>query len=198
MAWKIEKWLSEVFPGEENIYSAYRDLPPRELAIVAGAVIDTALAELISKRLVDMPGECERFLGANDDGRAPAQSFGARIQLGLLIGLIREADARAFRAIKKIRNKFAHRVGIGFCDDDIVKETTKLVDRLAEMAMVAAEKDPGSGFRIDLEAAKRLKASLSTEPEAGAGVLLVTLTYYNAFFHLLHDKIVRVGHAPWQ
>ena len=31
MAWKVERWLADVFPGEENLYAAYKDLPPREL-----------------------------------------------------------------------------------------------------------------------------------------------------------------------
>ena len=51
MAWKIERWLSEVFPGEDEIYAEYRSLPPRELAIVSAAVLDVALAELLSLRM---------------------------------------------------------------------------------------------------------------------------------------------------
>jgi hypothetical protein len=53
MAWKIERWLAEVFPGESEIYSEYRSLPPRELAIVSAAVLDIALAELLAVRLAD-------------------------------------------------------------------------------------------------------------------------------------------------
>jgi hypothetical protein len=43
MTWKIEKWLEEVLPGAENIYSKYRELPTRELVIAAAAVLDNAL-----------------------------------------------------------------------------------------------------------------------------------------------------------
>ena len=42
MTWKIEKWLSEVFPGEDRLYEEYRGLSGRELAIVAAAVLDLA------------------------------------------------------------------------------------------------------------------------------------------------------------
>lgn len=55
MAWKIERWLTEVFPGETEIYAEYRKLPPRELAIVSAAVLDVALAELLVLRLHDRP-----------------------------------------------------------------------------------------------------------------------------------------------
>jgi len=88
MAWKIERWLSEVFPGEAEIYSEYRSLSSRELAIVSAAVLDVALAELLSLRLANQENEVEEFLGVNGDGRAPAGSFGARIQLGLLVDLL--------------------------------------------------------------------------------------------------------------
>ena len=51
MAWTVERWLADVFPGEENIYSEYRELHPRELTIVAVAVLDSALAEILTLRL---------------------------------------------------------------------------------------------------------------------------------------------------
>ena len=83
MAWKVERWLADVFPGEENLYAAYKDLPPRELAIVAAAVLDSALAEILALRLKSVDKEVESFLGLNGDGRAHVASFGARIQLAL-------------------------------------------------------------------------------------------------------------------
>jgi len=103
MAWKIERWLSEVFPGKESIYAQYHHLPRRELAIVVAGSLDLALAELISRRLIDYPKECEEFIGANEDGRAPAGSFGARIQLALLLGIITTDDAAQLRLIKASR-----------------------------------------------------------------------------------------------
>src|SRR5258708_2007450 len=101
MAWKIERWLTEVFPGEEKILSTYTSLPPREFVIVSANVLDVALAEMICLRLIDFASESEDFLGAAGDGRAPAGSFGARIQLALLIGIVRPEEAEMFRAVKK-------------------------------------------------------------------------------------------------
>ncbi len=31
MVWKVERWLADVFPGEDRIYDAYRHLSDREL-----------------------------------------------------------------------------------------------------------------------------------------------------------------------
>jgi len=126
MAWKIERWLSEVFPGETQIYAEYRALAPRELAIVTASVLDVALTELIALRLADNEKEVQDFLGLNGDGRAPAGSFGARIQLGLLLGILTPRDAAMLRVIKEIRNLFAHRVRIDFLSPPVLKATTKL------------------------------------------------------------------------
>ncbi|HSB71836.1 MAG TPA: hypothetical protein VLT62_21105, partial [Candidatus Methylomirabilis sp.] len=126
MAWKIEQWLSDVFPGESEIYAEYRSLPPRELAVVAGAVLDLALAQLLAHRLMDNKKETESLLGLDGDGRAPVASFGSRIQLALLVGLITPADAEILRSIKSLRNLFAHRVNVSFISPEVVAVTTKL------------------------------------------------------------------------
>ena len=78
---KTERWIDEVFPGEQDIYAEYRTLASRELVIVSAAVLDVAIAELISLRLKQNRKEVEQFLGLDGDGRSPAGSFGARIQL---------------------------------------------------------------------------------------------------------------------
>src|SRR5437868_8884315 len=126
MAWKTEKWLSEVFPGEHRIYSEYRELSHRELAIVAAAVLDVAIAELLSRRLLDLPKEYEDFLGLDEDGRPPAAAFGARIQLALLLGVITDRDAAILREIKHIRNRFSHRVRVDFTSPAVKRHVIRL------------------------------------------------------------------------
>ena len=126
MAWKIERWMSQLFPGAESIYSEYRGLGRRELAVVVAGVLDLAIAELLSKRLFDDQKECEEFLGLNEDGRAPCGTFGSRIQLALLTGIITRADAALLRSIKAIRNKFAHRILVDFDSPQVVALVLKL------------------------------------------------------------------------
>jgi len=190
MAWKIERWLTEVFPGKERAYAEYRGLPPRELAIVAAAVLDVALAELLALRLTNYEKEIEEFLGLNGDGRAPAGSFGARIQLGLLVGLLTRDDAAALRIIKEIRNLFAHRVRVNFLSPAVLKATTKLhalwlkhTERLIQSGAIS-----GSADHI-----KDLGCQLPKVSEAGEGLLLSVLTVYQAYFHLLHGRVTQIG-----
>ena len=192
MAWKIERWLTEVFPGESQIYSEYRSLAPRELAIVAAAVLDAALAELLSLRLVEHYKEVEEFLGLDGDGRAPAGTFGARIQLALLVGLISSDEAAILRAIKELRNLFAHRLRIGFLSPAVLKVTTKLLSLWLKRndGLIKAGVISGTSGQL-----KRLGQYLPRYSEAGEGLLLSVFTVYHAYFHRLHARIPRIGDA---
>ena len=192
MAWKLERWLSDVFPGEENIYSEYRELRPRDLAITVAAVLDCALAELLIQRLGGPNTEIESFLGLNGDGRAPVASFGARIQLGLILGILTSRDAAILRTIKGIRNEFAHRVNVGFLSPAILKETTKLLSLwkkqtkdLAKAAVV-----PGSRENLDI-----IEQGLPCLPEAGEGLLLALFSVYQAYFHRMHPRVTKINRA---
>jgi hypothetical protein len=192
MAWKIERWFAEVFPGETEIYAEYRGLPPRELAIVSAAVLDVAIAELLALRLNDETKEVEEFLGVNGDGRAPVGSFGARIQLGVLVGLLTPDDAAILRTIKELRNLFAHRVRIDFLSPSVLKTTTKLhalwVSRSAALIKAGAM----SGTTEQLAEIGRYLPSIA---EAGEGLLLSVFTVYQAYFHRMHSRVQRVGDA---
>lgn len=192
MVWKIERWLAEVFPGEEHIYAEYRNLPSRELAVVSAAVLDLALAELLALRLSEQPREIEEFLGLNGDGRAPAGSFGARIQLCLLVGILTQQDAAVLRTIKEIRNLFAHRVRVDFLSPPVLKATSKLHVLWLQHteALIKDGAITGSTKHI-----KDLGHQLPNVSEAGEGLLLSVFTTYHAYFHRMHSRVQRVGSA---
>jgi hypothetical protein len=192
MAWKIERWLAEVFPGETKIYSEYRSLPPRELAIVSAAVIDVALAELLVLRLADQTKEVEEFLGLNGDGRAPAGSFGSRIQLGLLVGLLTPDDAATLRTIKELRNLFAHRVHIDFLSPSVLKATTKLHALWLRRTEALIQAGAMSGTTKHFAEIARHLPNLA---EAGEGLLLSVFTVYHAYFHRMHGRVLRLSSA---
>ena len=190
MTWKNEKWLSDVFPGASRIYEEYRHLTRRELAIVSAGVLDLALAQLLTMRLMNHPKEYENFLGLNGDGRAPAGSFGARIQLALLTGVITEEDATILRLIKNIRNQFAHRVRVDFTSPQLLGLTQRLCG--AWEGRTRALSFPGFSPEAAANGMSQIRQHLATEPEAGAGLLLSILATYQAYFHRLSEWITRV------
>ena len=192
MAWTTERWLAEVFPGEEEIYSAYRMLPPRELAIVSTAGLDAALAELLALRLNGESTEIEAFLGLNGDGRAPVATFGARIQLGVLLGILTPSDAAILRTIKDIRNHFAHRVIVGFLSPPVLRTTRRLLShwksRNVELVEVGQLTGKPEQFLV-------IEEYLSRVPEAGEGLLLAVFSVYQAYFHRMHSRVLPLGSA---
>ncbi|WP_114732823.1 hypothetical protein [Vibrio cholerae] len=193
MAWKSERWLNEVFPGEHELFSKYTDLTDRELAIVAAGTLDLALAELINKRLVNLPKESCAFLGLDESGSAPAGSMGARIQLALLLGIIRPEDARILRIIKNVRNKFAHRINVSFLDDSIQGLLSKLLNGWSERSRFLLRSQSEQAQCASEEGLKYLKGNLGKVPEAGEGLLLAVFSVYQAYFYRLSSRIERVG-----
>jgi hypothetical protein len=189
MTWKKEKWLADVFPGIDKIYSEYSKLPRRELAIIAASVLDVALSELLAMRLLNIPKECEEFLGLNEDGRAPCGSFGAKIQLGLLTGVLTDVDASILRSVKNIRNKIAHRVRSDFTSPDVLPILYSMHDVFLSHSNMLIECGILPGPKHDLSLIRQLLAST---PEAGAGLLLAVLSVYQGYFHRISEFIPRV------
>src|SRR5688500_12861561 len=118
---KIEQWTLDVFPNFERTLPKLVKLSLRDCAILVSASIDVALVEVLSKRLVGPGSAITEFLGGDEDGRAPCASFGSRIQLALLLGLMSEEDAKLLRTLKKLRNMVAHRVNIDVTSPSIQK-----------------------------------------------------------------------------
>ena len=48
MARKLETWMTDIFPGQTEIYEKYRNLPDRELVVIVAASFDIALADLLT------------------------------------------------------------------------------------------------------------------------------------------------------
>lgn len=178
--------MNGLFPGKDKIFSYYSDLTARELVIVAGAVFDIALVEMLELRLVDDEHEQESFLGINGDGRAPVGSFGARIQLAYLLGILTKDDVSVFRSIKNLRNIFAHRIEADFSSDTVIKEIKKLNHAWRKQA-----------FKIRGEKAMQMRKDvvgddLEKTPAAGEGLFMAIFAVHQAYLHMLHDKVTRI------
>lgn len=193
MAWKTEQWMRDVFPGSDRIYEEYRLLPRRELAVVVGAVLDSALAELLSKRLTGQDSEVHSFLGVNGDGRAPCGSFGARIQLALCTAVITENDSAVLRVVKNIRNQFAHEVKADFNSPSVLPLITSLHDQFLRQSNKLIEAGHLNGTTHSLNT---IKPFLASTPEAGAGLLLAVFSTYQAYFHRLYERVQPISPFP--
>lgn len=170
MARKTERWVEVVDEDVQKFMRAHFELSPRELSIVVGATLELALVEMIERRLRGSPTEIEEFLGTNGDGRAPAGSFGARIQLAYHIGLITQHDANVLRRVKAIRNIFAHRVNASFASREIVKELAQL-----STAWLRAMKNPA-------ERIAKVSEDITSGRDSGQGIFLAVFATYHFYF----------------
>lgn len=191
MAWKVERWLDDVFPGEDSVYAEYDGLPARELVIVSAAVLDAALVELLSLRVLDLPKEMEPFVGVDGDGRALVGSFGARIQLAVLVGVLVPEDAAVLRQIKSLRNVFAHRARVDFLHPSVVKITQELLRLWIKRSMVLFNQNE----EFIASTMEDIREGLPKDQAAGMGLLLAIFWVYQALFHRMHPRIQRLGSA---
>jgi hypothetical protein len=190
VAQRIEKWLEEVFPADtRSLFSEYESLRPRELVIVAASVTDVALAELISKRLMDYPKEQKDFLGLDEDGRSPCASFGSRIQLALLLGIILVDDAETLRAIKALRNLYAHRVNVRLSEKDGLKCSLRLLEAYKRILIRMLPKREQEIENIDLEEIKR---KMRESEETACLFLRTVLGMLQLYFRDIHGNMQRI------
>jgi hypothetical protein len=77
----------------------------RGAGIVAAAVVEDALAQVIRNRLVEISNvRWEALFGR----MRPLSSFSAKIELGMALGLYDDVLRRLLDMLRDVRNRFAH------------------------------------------------------------------------------------------
>lgn len=108
----------------------------RASVILATVMLDEALDALLRARLVENPSGDDPLF---DVPNAPFQSFSTKIDLGFRLGLYNRAIARGLHLIRRIRNRFAHRLtGCTFAEGAVV-------DQVAEACAALGISDVVSG-----------------------------------------------------
>src|SRR3989344_2407406 len=80
----------------------------RAAVILAGSLLDNALAMLLKSHLVPTTGDRDELL--DNDGDSPLSTFSSRIKISYRLGLISSRFARDLNLIRKIRNDFSHEI----------------------------------------------------------------------------------------
>ena len=96
----------------------------RGSAIVAGAILDDLLGQLLASYLVEN-GDASGQLFSSDTN-APLSSFGSRLTATYVVGLIQKHEREALRIVKRIRNRFAHDLDLNFADNSIQSQCERL------------------------------------------------------------------------
>jgi len=116
--------LTEEFQGESD----------RAAVLVAAALLDLNLEDLLRAFLISDDREVERLLGTS------LATMGNRMRMAYCLGLISRNELRDLRIIKGVRNYFAHNLYVSF-DDPRVREDCRRF-RLIRRVIPHAERLP--------------------------------------------------------
>ena len=122
----------------KGFFLKFQKESPRAAAILGVAFLDVQLRQLISNLLIDETNVVDELLGNDKKIDRPLSSFSSRIRAAYCLGLISKDEYEDLNIIRKIRNRFAHRLhDLSFDDHEIVswcktlripKELLKAVD----------------------------------------------------------------------
>jgi len=115
------------------VFREIEDHPPRSAAIVAGALVEDSLRWSMETRFINGLAD-EDLCGVFEGESAPLASFRAKIIMGYVLGMYGTAARNDLRAIKRIRNAFAH------APRSITFETPQIVDECRGLGYLRAAK----------------------------------------------------------
>lgn len=110
----------------------------RACAIVGAAYLDDLLLKCLEGYLLENPDSYDELLNP-DNSNAPLGSFGSKITMAYAIGLINQDDLKAFRKIKRIRNRFAHDLQLSFSADDISDHCKDLAGMMPDAQYISTD-----------------------------------------------------------
>jgi DNA-binding MltR family transcriptional regulator len=91
----------------------------RACGIVAAAMLETLLEDILRKRFV---------AGTGDDlfvAYGPLSTFSAKVNMCAALGLITNSESRDLHVVRRIRNEFAHDLHNSFFEKDPVRSYVK-------------------------------------------------------------------------
>jgi DNA-binding MltR family transcriptional regulator len=121
--------LRSFFKRWKEKRSGIQQLSDRGSAIVFTSLVDGLLAELLRDFFVNHQKTVDKML----DDPGPLSSFGVRIELAFLLGLITSRERRMLNLIRKIRNDFAHST------DRVSFSQSPIKDRCLELDVTVIE-----------------------------------------------------------
>jgi DNA-binding MltR family transcriptional regulator len=120
----------------KSFYEELQNETARGAVIIASAFLDAKLRNLLSKALIDDQKVVDELLGTEDKPDRPLSSFSSRIKAAYCMGLISRGMYHDLEMIRKIRNKFAHKMhGYSFNEPEIVSwcKSLKLAKMIADV-----------------------------------------------------------------
>jgi hypothetical protein len=172
----VEIWSS--IPGGGKSLARLRKLTDRELAVVGAGLIDLALLEVLSLRLLKDEKEIDKFIGSS--AMAPLGTLSARTQAAYLLGLLSREHLLLIKEIKDLRNSFAHTIEFSLSCAEGVTQLKRIAQAYSKAFVWSVAGSPRN-FLKDVE-----------EPDKARGFLMYVFALYDSFFRSLLPKVTRI------
>lgn len=104
-------------PSHNLIVSEIEEQSDRAAAILAVSFLEDRFTSLLKLWFADEPSVIRNMLG----GHGPLGTFAAKIDMGLLLGIIEKKRHTELHLIRKIRNEFAHGIENLTFDTNVIR-----------------------------------------------------------------------------
>jgi len=102
----------------EGFYEELQNETPRAAVLIAASFLDEWLRRLLQAKMIDDSKAVKALL--DDSNNGPLSFFSARINAAYCLGLLSKDERDDLNLIRKIRNRFAHRLhGFTFDEQEI-------------------------------------------------------------------------------
>jgi DNA-binding MltR family transcriptional regulator len=118
-----KKAWDSILKAQDDFEAILEGESDRGVVIVAGAMIDAVLGDIIKATLVEVPPKQDDLLA---DYR-PLSGAGAKAAMVFRLGLISESFYKALKELFSVRNRFAHDANP---ETDIYETNSKVINRL--------------------------------------------------------------------
>jgi hypothetical protein len=196
-------WITTGVPHEllQQVKEEMEGLSHRAAAVAGGAFVEEHLTHLLRSRMVpDEKVIKERFA----PGRAFGD-FGAKIDLGYLLGIYSKQAYKELIAIKRIRNDFAHQLEVNSFDSDDMRDRCQNLILSQAKIVKAIRGDDGHSIVLVLGERKKEREeeipfsdfSFETCPPTPRDRFATACKFYIAAFSILRKNSPPLQEAPF-
>lgn len=176
-----EKW-ADILKTPDDFVEPYKDLPFRELIIVAAGVMDLALEALLKKLLRhDVADQAALFEGPD----AALGAFSRRIRMAYMTCIISKPTEAYLHALRDARNTCAHTVSLTLTSGKLSSALQRIYDRWFELMETHGDSTRVAKYRSELK-------DYQTDQERARYLVLYSMVTYHNLLQRRHSILVRL------
>ena len=174
----------EIIQRRDELFQALSKESDRGVVLISASFLEEALEALIRARFSIRHTKSKSSINPLFDSFGPLSSFSAKLKICYAMDLIGEWMYRDLEIVRKLRNDFAHSVGIARFDlPEVVQLTKKL--KAADLAVTAITKEEaGTKKAKKIKITKKSRSKL-TKANMERGRFEMSVSFIGALLYFL-------------